>query len=145
VDFPWNFAIKRQELARSVDAPESEYNYKYALPSDCLHVEGEVNDYDFVIEEEGFLLSNAEEINIIYLKRIEDMSELPPYFRDAFHYKLAGEICYNLTGDLDNVDRIRNIGAYTLKAAKLRDSQEGTPKTPKVGSWIQRRYNVRRR
>lgn len=139
VDYPWNFAVSRQELARSTSSPESGYAYKYALPSDCLHVVEEVNEYPFVVEEDGFLLSDGPTIEIVYLKRIEDMSKLPPYFREVFSYRLAEEICYALTGDLDNQDRIAVRANQVHRAAKVRDAQEGTPKGPKIGTWVTKR------
>jgi hypothetical protein len=138
-DYPWNFAVRRQELARSPDAPESRYRYKYALPSDCLQVMEEANDYTFVVEEEKFLLSDADSINLVYLKKIDDMSELPAYFREVFSYRLASEVCYSLTGDLDVLDRITNMAERVHRAAKVRDAQEGTPKGPKAGTWVTKR------
>lgn len=143
-DYPWNFAIKREELAKSPTDPESEWLYKYALPSDCLQVLEEVNGYDFVREEENFVLSNGESFDLLYTKRIEDMSELPPYFREALAYMLAGEVCYTLTGDIDNLDRITQKAEVWMRRAKLRDAQEGTPDKLKTGSWVNIRRNIRR-
>lgn len=35
---PWNFAIRRANLARLSTTPEYEYNFEYQLPTDCLRV-----------------------------------------------------------------------------------------------------------
>jgi len=34
--YPWSFSLKKQQLARSVDAPPNEWSYAYPLPSDIL-------------------------------------------------------------------------------------------------------------
>src|SRR3990172_10813312 len=74
---PWNFATKREELAREATAPEFEFNYFYTLPSDWIRSNG-VFDSDAGIrgvlysEEDNKIACNAEQVFLKYVYQCTD-------------------------------------------------------------------------
>lgn len=135
----WNFAVERVALAKSTEAPAFGYNYKYSLPSDCLQPIREESNSEFKVESDRFIHSNVENFQLIYLKKITDMNQLTPEFREALAYRLAAEVCYNLTGDQNQTMIMVREGNNALRVARLRDAQAETPNNFLEGSWIRAR------
>lgn len=107
---PWHFAKKRAALAASADAPPFDFDYKYALPADCLRVlmpqlDSESVQYDGKVDwkiEGRFLLSNeAGPIYMTYIADVEDPNEFDAAFIDVFASRLAVETAHRLTGSTD--------------------------------------------
>jgi hypothetical protein len=134
---PWNFSIARATLAASATAPNHEWDYQYLLPQRpyCLRVVRLYSDYEYKIEGR-YLLCNQEDVSIKYVKRVTDMNELSPMFRECFALYLGAELAYPLAGS--NALRQELLGEFgvLIRQARSKDAQEETPDNFKNGSWF---------
>lgn len=159
---PWNFAIKRAKLARDVEKPKFFYENQFSLPTDCLRVLKTKNQEDgrFLGLPGGFngfvtvnnkvdylpieqfkiegrkLLSHDEEVEIVYISDLEDVTVMDAAFREYFSVRLAFVISYKITGSI----QMRNDLAAELemlrRRAKESDGQEGTIERIETSTWL---------
>ena len=121
---PWSCAVTRIKLARSSTNPVWEFSYRYALPSDCLRL---IDLYDWDKEhhvENGFIVTDAEQAWIKYVKRIEDPNEFDVLLIQAIGLRLASEIAEALTGRPELRDNMFARYNQTLSEARSVDSAE---------------------
>lgn len=132
---PWNFAIKRAELAQD-DADNSEYAYQYALPSVsgsyCLKVlrtwmEAQGLEDDYRIEGR-FLMSNETTVEIEYIARVLTVGQYDPLFIQCLALMLAARMCIKLTNNRGLLAEIREELKDIQPTAQSVDAQEGTPR-----------------
>ena len=94
---PWNFAVKRVELAEDSETPLDEWEHQFALPADpyCISVL-QINDGrdDFVIEGR-LLLTDLETVNLRYVARVNE-SLFDPIFVECLVLQLASKFAYRL-------------------------------------------------
>ncbi len=68
----WNCTKKRVALDVDATTPNDTWDYRYALPEDCLYVVGLEYDANFTIES-GYILTNEQnldsQINILYVQK----------------------------------------------------------------------------
>lgn len=95
--YPWNFAIKRTQLAKDGTAPAWGYNNRYQLPSDYLHILEIKGDPDYRIEDGYILTDEGAPLKIKYVRRITSTGEFHPLFSEALASHGAIEICEKLT------------------------------------------------
>lgn len=120
--YPWNFALKRAELARLSEVPDFEFNYQYQLPPDCLRV---VDVYDsassYAVEGDRLLIDD-DIVCIKYIARITDTTLYHPNFIEAFSLRLAADLAVAIAGDkslkasLLQEYRLAIMNAYKLNA-----------------------------
>ena len=117
--FPWGFATRRVQLAQLEDVPE-DFKYAYRYPADVLYLRGMYNEYfdkpihdhyyKIISDKNGkVLLSNVPFASIEYTADITDATLFDSQFADAVSWKLAAEIAYVLTGNL-------NLAQYALQS-----------------------------
>ena len=122
--YPWSCAITRAKLARSSTEPVWGFSYKYTLPTDCLRV---IDLYDWDSEhyvENGFLVTDADQAWIKYIKRIEDPNEFDALVVHAIGLRLASEIAEALTGRPELRDHMLAKYQAVLSDARTADSSE---------------------
>ena len=134
---PWNFAIVYSDsLAENDDAPEFDYDYSYALPSDCLRViELEDAEDEFKVVGDN-LYTDTESPKIRYISLVTTTGNYSKSFVTAFAARLAAEACYALTKSQTLADRKWKEYEEKLAQAKSSDSQEGTVTKIENCSWI---------
>ena len=133
---PWNFAIKRATLSPTSDAPDSEYDYEYDIPNDCLRVLTTYPDsVDFVVEDSK-ILSDDDELSVIYIYRNENMSSWDACFAEAFAWKLAKECAYALTQSAALISVCEDGYRKALAEARSMDGAEGVLKRLEADEWI---------
>jgi hypothetical protein len=130
--YPWNSAITRATLARSLDAPTWGYDYKFALPTNplCLRVlEMEEQQEDgYVWKVEGrWLLTDSTTANILYIAQLTDPNDMDIMLRETIATRLAADICYALTGSTSQQEIMWSLYEEKLRMAKSADAQEGVP------------------
>lgn len=135
---PWNFAIKRAELAvDSTGTPAFEYGYAFPLPSDFLRLirtSVEANGYtdgDWRIEHGAngsVLVCNDDTISIEYVARIEDVARYDPLFVEVLAKSLAIKMCMRLT---DNAALKQGLQAELNDLAPLARYADATDSTPR--------------
>ena len=126
----WNFAMRRAALNRLSDAPQSEWDFAYQLPVDCLRVV-QLNGYEpterfgeFSVEADQ-LLTNAEEANVRYIGRVEDGAFYHPLFVHALATMLASRLAGPLTGSRNMPQELlQEYEALTGPKARMADAFE---------------------
>lgn len=137
---PWNFAMKRANLASSTTDPEFQYMYAYTLPSDCLRV-WDVYFTTFPYKIEGrTLVTDDNACYLIYISDEDDTEIFDSAFTSLLSIKLAMEMCYNITGQSTMVSVLQDEFNRIKREAKQFDGQEGSPATwDDTGSWLDSR------
>lgn len=101
--FDWPFARARQSLSPSVDTPDFEWGYQYALPADFLSLrknftadDSEYVDCRWEIEG-GFLMTDDSEVELKYTRKVTSINEFTPMFVGILKlhltYNLIPAIC----------------------------------------------------
>ena len=91
IDFKWDIVT---------DRPETYWDYRYALPSDFVRFVIrwlKHNETRFRIEGTN-LLTNEEEININYIKKVTDTTEFDDLFTQVLIYDLAIKLTFSILG-----------------------------------------------
>jgi hypothetical protein len=119
----WNFAIVRIELAQSSIAPNHGYQYKFALPSDCLRVIQVYQNNDYKLEN-GFIVTNTDRVKLKYVADIKDTTYWSADFTELMVDKLKAEIAFSVTRDKDLVQLSHQILNAKLAQANWTDASE---------------------
>ncbi len=136
---PWNFAIKRVELASDVDTPAWGYDYQYTLPADCLRflsVEGTKVDYQ--IEIDKLLCDDEGPLNIRYISRSTDISKWSPTFCQALSARWAFEISGIIESRV-TPNQLWEMYQMLLSQAKRADAQANPAEEMPDGDWLNAR------
>lgn len=133
----WNFAMKRETLAELPIDPPFGFDFVYALPTDYIRVLHTNNkSIRFKIEQNKRLLTNLENISILYIAKITDVSMYSPIFRETLAYQLAVDIGYSLTQNRSLITSLEAKAAVKLRDARSFDGQEGTPDELMSDVWL---------
>lgn len=144
---PWNFAIKRAVLAPVSSTPAFEFDFAYDLPNDCLAVLslydgatdfGGDESIDYVVEGRQ-ILTDEESISLRYIYQNVDESSWNSYFAEAFAWRLAKEVAYNLTQSLALASACESSYQRELSLARSRDGAEDVMKGLVADVWIKSR------
>lgn len=138
---PWNFAMKRVELAKLSAAPLYEWDSQFQLPSDLLRVW----DEDFVegsdwVREGNVLLADEDEANINYIFRQEDVTKYSGPFVEALALKLAHAGCYAITQSRTLKNDL--LGEFRISVAEARsfNGQESEGDEVEANDWANQRF-----
>lgn len=124
-DHPWNFALKRVELATLDTTPAFEFDYALQLPADCLRVlKLDHPTLDFRVEGRS-LLVNETSVNIKYIYDVTDASVFSPLFAEALAARLAADLAYPLVQSNTLHEQMMVYYEKLLRKAKAADAQEG--------------------
>lgn len=118
----WNCATARASLAALVDAPAFGYSAAFQLPADCLRIL-DTGLTDFRLEGRT-ILANESAIQLLYIKKITDPSELSAHLTEAIAAYLAKEISFRLKQDNDRLRLAAQEYAQVLRRAKFIDASE---------------------
>ena len=141
---PWNFAIKRVDLASIDETIPFEFTYAFTLPTDCLKVlrtewesQGIASEYRI---EGRRLLCDNEACAIEYIAKITDTNQFDPNFVDVLAWAIAAEVAAPLINDSNAAMKARQEYERVLREARAVDAQEGTPRELiDAYSWVQAR------
>lgn len=134
---PWNFAIKRVQLAKLLTTPVYGYDSEFQLPSDCLRVmyTDLLAGNEFRIEGKK-LLANTDSINIEYVSRVEDTTQFDALFVDALWTLLASRIAYNISDNNTLSQSLKEMSDASILQAKSINGQEGIPYPIQADEWL---------
>jgi len=133
---PWNFAIKRAELAASTDAPLFGATKQFPVPADFLRLLQVVDEDGTTTGAESYFFENksimfrwadSDVARIIYISDEEDVTKFDDLFIDLLSVEIALSIAYLVTQNNTNVDRLANIRKTLTATAKAIDGQENPP------------------
>lgn len=145
---PWNFAIRRVDLAADADEePAFEYDYQFSLPSDFLKVvrtedesAGYEDDYRIESTSDGLkLVSNEDTVAIEYIARVTDVALFDALFVDLLATRLAAQLAMAFTDTQSAAKGMWEIYDAKLREARGVDAQEGTPRNIIADEWVNAR------
>ncbi len=102
--FTWSFATKRKKLYPDTSTPDFGPDFRYKLPLDFwrLKEDASINDNTRVkyrpVIESGYLLSNENEVNLIYIRKVTDPAEFDPLFTEVLILRLAKKLRPSIAG-----------------------------------------------
>jgi len=137
---PWNFALKRIELAQLVEGPLYGYSHYYQLPPDYLRVV-EINgqeEIDYVIEGKTILCSE-ETVELRYIAYMEDSTLYDSNFVSLLASRLEAELAFAITQSKTLADSKWTIYKMKLARAHSSDAQEGKPQRVERHRWLESR------
>jgi hypothetical protein len=154
----WNFSIKRAALSQDSTTPAYEFDYRFALPVDCLKVIRTSYESDFTrgaaiygfpgvhgyagatvpYRIEGrYVLCNESSMSIEYVSQVTDPTQFDELFTDVLAQRLAAEIGMALMDNAAAVKNIWDIYQMKLNEARITDAQEGTPReVVDLSAWL---------
>lgn len=139
---PWNFAIKRTNIARDAIAPAFQYADAYTLPSDFVrHIEilsydGVTTITDFEIEDGKLLCDNNG--GALYIRYVYDAVQVGKFdslFVDTLALELAMRVCRKVTGSNDLIAGLKEILKDIKADAQGVDGQERPPRRIERSKW----------
>lgn len=143
-NYKWSFAVKTQLLEEKKLLEDYKYKYSYTLPSDYLRLTNPFVDknkttliYDFEVKDS--FITNYEKVYIEYIARVES-EKFPEYFKTYIAYKIAKELCFNLTGDTDLLSIMTLRANEEYISAKNIDFLQQPVKTIQDNPFINARY-----
>lgn len=126
---PWNFAVARAQLTESDETPAFGWDHQFALPSDRLRlltlngVQAAMCASDF--ETEGdYLLTDADEAKITYVRRVTDPTLFDPIFVEVLVLRLGGAIAVALTGSEQKRNELEALADAKMREATFADVGE---------------------
>lgn len=137
---PWNFALKRAQLAQLATAPAWGFSYAYQLPSDCLRVlRFDVDGAVWRIEART-LVTNESEAKVLYIAETIDPNLFDATFADTLAAHLAWRLAYTVTGKRNLGAQMWELYKQRLAAARTADGMEGVPEQFESDDLIRVRY-----
>lgn len=136
---PWNFATKWVELAEVVNPPDSEYDYVFQLPGDCLRVIQTDCEVDKWAVEGEYIGADITPVTIQYIAYETDVNKWDDNFREVMSCKLAYDICYALAQSAALKREIGEEYRARLREARSFNGQEGSPPRVYANSWLNSR------
>jgi hypothetical protein len=144
----WNFATKRQKLARSSTAPAFEFDYAYAVPSDWLKTVS-VHDNDAgtgtlfyreeLVADQRVICTSASEVYLRYIGRVTDPNLMPADFRRVFQTALARDLAVPVASSNTLADLMARDHRRALARARSGDAMGSFPEQRPRGSWASSR------
>lgn len=126
--FPWTFATKRVQLAQ-LDETAPDFKYVYQYPTDALALRLMYNEHFMGLPKDNHfrLMNGAGDRKIYcdipnawieYTADVKDSELFDAQFVEAFSWKLASEMAFSLTGNMNLVtNAIQAYNAYFTEAA----------------------------
>jgi hypothetical protein len=140
---PWKCCLSRASLAMMSSTPAFGYAYQYQLPTNpyCLRVlEMDSPELQFTVEGR-LLLTDEETANILYIAKIEDVTQWDALLRRAVACLLASDLAYPIAQSARLADIRYTLFKEALRDARTINAQEGSPPEPDTSSsWISARY-----
>jgi hypothetical protein len=132
--YDFNFARRRVLLAPNADTPAFGWRAQFNLPMDFIRLvkvyggyreAPEEADWDCIPYqvENGKILANADELQIIYIARPNDPNELPQSVRKAISTHLAYLLATPMTSNEQLIALVAAESQSTLELAKKEDAQ----------------------
>ena len=146
---PWNFAIKRAQLAETT-SPDFGKAAAYVLPADFLRLLpadpfSNSTAIDYQIEGLGdtrVIVTDTESlIEIRYIAKVEDTNLFDPCFREALIGKLRIQLCEKITGGSNSKMQIQ-MERYkqSIRDAKKANAFDNPPQEAPESSWLTCRF-----
>lgn len=138
---PWNFAIKRAQLAADTTAPLFGPSYRFTLPTDCLRVLVPKNPSpDWNVEGRAVVSTDDSPLEIRYIRDEEDPTIFDPMFCELLAYRIAVAINLDLSDSTAKQAILQQGYKAALLEARKVDALESVPEQAADSSWVTSRY-----
>jgi len=129
----WNCLHKRVQLAQNTTAPVIEYEYAYALPSDCLRVlkihngttDSIATSLDYKLEGRN-IVTDLDTIFLIYIALDTDPNNYDTYLRESISHQLAADLAYAITNNATLANNYMTRADERLREARFIDATENS-------------------
>jgi hypothetical protein len=138
---PWNFAIRRANLAKDAIGPEDDdWANRFRLPVDCLKVlKREISRVDSVVEN-GYIYSNEDIYYLRYVADVEDTGLFDPLFDMALASLIAFELCEFLTDSTVKKRVLYEEYNKIIREARKANAMENKSYSPPTDPWVNARF-----
>jgi hypothetical protein len=140
---PWKCCLARASLAMLTSTPAFGYAFQYQLPSNpyCLRVlEMDSPELRFTVEGR-LLLTDEETANILYIAKVEDVTQWDALLRRAVSCLIASDLAYSIAQSAKLAETRYALFKEALRDARTINAQEGSPPEPDMtSSWLSARY-----
>ena len=136
---PWNFAIKRAQLAADATPPTFGPAAAYTLPTDCLRVlptDENWNTHDWKIEGRKILTDDSSPLDVRYICRVTDPNQYDALFIEAMACAMAQELCEQLTQSNTKAQMIRSDYTTAIRTARKLNAFENISAELQTDEWI---------
>lgn len=137
---PWNFAIKRVQLAELSTVPLFGFDHQFQLPADCLRVLQLDENTDRYKVEGRVVVTNNSTVKALIVFKQTDESKWDANFVDVMATALAVELAYPITQARETKADL--MEEYKMKLAQARsfDAQEGVLDQVDASEWLNARF-----
>lgn len=147
----WNFCKLRVALALIEEEPNTEWNYRYEYPNNCVKarlIENPAGPNEdtlpFSIENtsDGLkksILTGQEEATLIYTFDLANTDLFSSLFIDALSWRLAAQIAFRITGDRAVEQSAIQTFQRIMGLAMSGNSSEGVDKPERESEFIRAR------
>lgn len=138
---PWNFAIKRAELAADATDPSWGRSKAFTLPEDFLRLlddypEDLSNSKDWQIEGKKIITDDSAPLYIRYIYDVTDPNEFDALFCEALSSRIAMEICEELTQSNSKIATMEGMYIKTIREARRINAIENVAAKPPEDEWV---------
>ena len=133
----WNFAIRRQRLAMSVDTPAFGPMFQFPLPVDCLRVlVPKGASCHWAVEGRNVVSDDVSPIDVRYVADIEDPTQFDAMFCEMLSLRIAVAIVEDITGSNTKKAGLEQDYMALVRDARQVDALEGRPQTAEESGWV---------
>jgi len=134
--YPWNFAIKRVQIAADASAPAWGYTKQYTLPVDFLSLLEIRGNPQYSIEGGKIQTNEGAPIYIRYIAQITDTGLFDALFVEAFATRMAYEGCEEITQSNTKKDLLARDLQGILKEAYASNAIQSQPQELESDTWL---------
>lgn len=141
--FSWSFTERMVELTDVVN-DSGVYQHKCRLPNDILYLRGVYSDEKETVLSDyklagDYIYTNDETVYVSYTRQVCE-EELPAYFIEYLKYRLARNLCPNITGDKDLLQWLTNNEQIAFANAKNIDLTQRRVRVLPTGAFVDVRF-----
>lgn len=134
--YPWNFSIKRANLAPDATSPVWEWNYAYTVPSDFLSLVCIKDNPEYDFENNKILTDEGTTLYIKYISKVTNTGLYSPVFVEAFSALLAAESIEKITQSNTKKAALQAEYERIIRRAHMIDAQENPIKDLELDEWV---------
>lgn len=139
----WNSSIRRAQLSPLATGPLFTYTNAFQLPTDFIRLSSLDNlNIQFKIEhgvDGKVIVSDESTINLIYIARITDVTQMDDLLTDTISARLAAGLAIALTGSREKRNDMIAIFNERLADARFIDSLESPVEQFEGQTWLDAR------
>lgn len=138
---PWNFAKKRISLALDATTPAYYYTYRFIVPTDAIKLlDNDLDENSEWVLENGYILTFATTMNILYVFKQTDTTKFEPLFTEALAWWLASDLAYALVQSTALMQNCATMFKNVMAEARSKNAQErGSLLAVVADNWTQAR------